>query len=75
MGVEDGSDVPIMASKAGLTPYVPWIRFTSAGLMGAARARRVAAWWGIEGDIEWVCSFKTSPGSPNLENTRALVWV
>lgn len=42
----------------GLTPYVPWIVFTSAGLMGDARARRRSEEDGREGLMEWACTLR-----------------
>lgn len=58
-GVTDGSAVPIRDVNGGLEPYVPWIVFISAGLIGAARDLTRTEDSGIEGDMECVCSLST----------------
>lgn len=50
--------MPISGEKLGFTPYVPWIVFTSAGLIGAARARRRTEEDGRLGEMEWVCNLE-----------------
>ena len=59
-GRAEGSEVPMREVKLGFTPYVPWIVFTSAGLMGAARVRRRMEEEGREGEMECVCSLDTN---------------
>ncbi len=54
-GMADGSGVPTRELKGGLEPYVPCIVFMSAGLIGAARARRRTELGGMDGEMECVC--------------------